>query len=187
MLTASFADRDLILFDQRGTRDSVPFLRCEEHDPVALAELTGQTTPADALTADAAAYAACAARFAGAGYDLAAFNTLESAADVRDVVTALGYADYDFHGTGYGTRIGQALLRDLPTGLRSVVLDSVEPAARNTLPLRAGTFHDALHVAGQCLLRGRGLLGRPPRPGADPVRHRESPDGRAGARAGGQR
>ena len=127
VLTTSFADRDLILFDQRGAGSSVPFLRCEEHDPVALAELTGQTTTGDALTADAAAYAACAARFAAAGYDLAAFDTPESAADVRDVVTALGYTDYDFHGTGYGTRIGQALLRDLPTGLRSVVLDSVEP------------------------------------------------------------
>ena len=145
-LTSSFPDRDLILFDQRGARNSVPFLRCEEHDPVALSALTGQIDSADALTADAAAYAACAARFAGAGYDLAAFNTLESAADVRDVATALGYTDYDFHGTGYGTRIGQTLVRDLPTGLRSVVLDSVEPTSLNTGPLRASTFQDAFQA-----------------------------------------
>ena len=139
LLTKAFADRDLILFDQRGAGHSVPVLHCDEHDPVALAELTGQTGPADGLSADVAAYQACAARFAAAGYDLTAFDTLESAADVRDVVTALGYTDYDFYGVSEGTRVGQALLRDVPTGLRSVVLDSVEPTAVNTKPQRALT------------------------------------------------
>jgi pimeloyl-ACP methyl ester carboxylesterase/glucose/arabinose dehydrogenase len=146
VLVEAFAGRDLILFDQRGAGHSHPFLHCDEHDPVALAELTGQTSPADALDADVAAYQACAQRFAGAGYDLSAFNTLESAADVRDVVTALGYEDFDFYGVSYGTRIGQALLRDAPTGLRSAVLDSVVPTTVNTQAQRALTVYGAFQA-----------------------------------------
>ena len=46
-LADAFAGRDLILFDQRGAGHSVPFLHCDERDPVALAELTGQTGQAD--------------------------------------------------------------------------------------------------------------------------------------------
>ena len=145
-LVEAFAGRDLILFDQRGAGHSVPFLHCDEHDPGRPRRLTGQTPAAGALDADIAAYAACAARFAAAGYDLSAFDTLESAADVRDVVTALGYADYDFYGVSYGTRIGQALLRDVPDGLRSVALDSVVPVTVNTQAQRATTVYGALQA-----------------------------------------
>ncbi len=142
---------DLILLDQRGSGASVPSLHCDEHDPVALAILAGQTSPADALAAESGAYAVCAARFAAAGTDLAAFGTLESAADVPDVVTALGYADFDFVGASEATRTGQALLRDAPVGLRSVVLDSAMPASVNTGALRATSAEAAIHaLSGAC-------------------------------------
>ncbi len=137
---------DLILLDQRGTGGSVPMLHCDEHDPVALGVLTGQTAPADALAAASQAYAACATRFAAAGTDLSAFGTQESAADVADVVTALGYTDFDFLGASEATRTGQALLRATPAGLRSVVLDSVMPASLNIGPLRAQTAEAAIQA-----------------------------------------
>ncbi len=153
LLTRAFPDRDLVLLDQRGSGHSVPLLHCDEHDPVALAELTGQTAPADALDADVAAYRACAAQFTAAGQDLAAFDSLESAADVPDVVHALGYTHYDFYGVSGGTRIGQALLRDEPTGLRSVILDSVEPTSVASQPRRAlaayATLQDLFRACGE--------------------------------------
>jgi glucose/arabinose dehydrogenase/pimeloyl-ACP methyl ester carboxylesterase len=148
---ADLAGLDLILFDRRGTGLSVPLLHCDEHDPVALATLTGQAATADALDADVQAYAACATRFAATGVDMAAFGTRESAADVRDVVTALGYTDYDFMGISGATRTGQALLRDVPDGLHSVVLDSVAPASVNISPLRAQTTYAAMQdLFGAC-------------------------------------
>ena len=111
-------NRDLVLWDQRGTYFSQPRLRCRE----------GNALPPDAdEKAQRDAFRRCGARLAREAGDLSAFNSLENARDVEDVRAALGYETYNFYGVSYGTELGQFLMRERPPGLRSVVLDAVVP------------------------------------------------------------
>ena len=111
-------NRDLVLWDQRGTYFSQPRLRCRE----------GNALPPDAdEKAQREAFRRCGERLAREAGDLSAFNSLENARDVDDVRAALGYESFNFYGVSYGTELGQFLLRERPKGLRSVVLDAVVP------------------------------------------------------------
>lgn len=111
-------NRDLVLWDQRGTYFSQPRLRCRE----------GNALPPDAdEKAQQEAFRRCGERLAREAGDLSAFNSLENARDVNDVRAALGYETFNFYGVSYGTELGQFLMRERPPGLRSVVLDAVVP------------------------------------------------------------
>ena len=111
-------NRDLVLWDQRGTYFSQPRLRCRE----------GIALPPDAdEKAQHEAFRRCGERLAREAGDLSAFNSLENARDVDDVRAALGYQSFNFYGVSYGTELGQFLMRERPPGLRSVVLDAVVP------------------------------------------------------------
>jgi pimeloyl-ACP methyl ester carboxylesterase len=111
--------RDLILLDQRGTGYSLPTLDCPE-----LAEEVafGDENPEEA----------CHSRLAAAGIDLAAYNTVENAADVEALRRALGIASWDLLGISYGTRLALIVMRDYPAGVRSAVLDSAFPPNADT-------------------------------------------------------
>ncbi len=111
-------NRDLVLWDQRGTYFSQPRLRCRE----------GNALPPDAdEKAQREAFRRCGERLAREAGDLSAFNSLENARDIDVVRAALGYESFNFYGVSYGTELGQFLLRERPQGLRSVVLDAVVP------------------------------------------------------------
>jgi pimeloyl-ACP methyl ester carboxylesterase len=99
------ARRDLVLFDQRGTGYAEPSLNCDEDEE-----------PGD-----------CHDRLVEEGVTLAAYSTPENAADVADLRDALGYEEWNLFGSSYGTRLGLVVLRDHPTGVRSLVLDGVYP------------------------------------------------------------
>jgi pimeloyl-ACP methyl ester carboxylesterase len=71
-----------------------------------------------------------------AGLNLNAFTTLESAADVHDLIRALGYRQVNLDGVSYGTRLALTLMRLFPADLRSVVLDSVLPPQVNAFTSR---------------------------------------------------
>ena len=120
-------DRDVIFVSQRGTLKANPFLSCPEIDE--FTERSAQLVMADPATsaASAAATSACRDRHAREGWDLAAYNTTENAADVADLRTALGVAEWNVYGVSYGTNLALQLLRDHPEGIRAMVLDGVVP------------------------------------------------------------
>jgi len=118
------ANRDLILFDQRGTGYSYPWLDCWElledmDDPVQ----------------------ACRDRLVNEeGVDLTAYNSSENASDINDLAVALGYDQVNLYGVSYGTRLALTTMRDHPDVLRSVIIDAVYPPhinSRETLALDA--------------------------------------------------
>jgi glucose/arabinose dehydrogenase len=148
----AFPGRDLVLMDHRGGRYSTPFLQCGEDDSARVAEALGQVAGTAALDAHVAAWVACATRFRDEGFDLAAFDAPEAAADVADVVAALGYADgFDLVTIGDGTRAGFAALRAGLPGLRSVTLDSpVVPQASATATLAADAWTVVQHLSTAC-------------------------------------
>ena len=111
-------DRDLVLWDQRGTYFSQPRLLCRELSAL----------PDDAGDAEQReAYRVCGERLQKEAGDLSAFNSLENARDVDAVRAALGYQAFNFYGVSYGSELGQFLMREAPAGLRAVVLDAVVP------------------------------------------------------------
>ncbi len=65
------------------------------------------------------------------GINLNAYTTLENAADVHDLIRALGYQQVNVEGVSYGTRLALTVMRLFQADLRSVVLDSVIPPQVN--------------------------------------------------------
>ncbi|MBL8148148.1 MAG: alpha/beta fold hydrolase, partial [Anaerolineae bacterium] len=124
-------DRDLIVFDQRGTGFSTPSLNCPE--------LEGDEESADGIEL-------CRDRLIEEGVNLDAYNSAASAADVADIQTALGYDQVNLAGVSYGTKLALTTMRDYPDGIRSVIIDSVYPPEINDLALTPVAFVDAFQM-----------------------------------------
>ncbi|MFN2241772.1 MAG: alpha/beta hydrolase [Anaerolineae bacterium] len=125
------ANRDLILFDQRGVGLSEPALDCPELVELGIElldnEIDGRvlTYPEmDDLYLETAL--SCGTDLQQIA-NLADYNSVENAADVEDLRRALGYDQVNLWGISYGTRLALEVMRDYPDGARSVVLDSVFP------------------------------------------------------------
>ena len=129
--SALLADRDIILFEQRGTRFAEPALMCPEIERAGRSgwgtRLNGDPDPREV----AASMTACARALKEAGVDLAAYNTKESAADVADLRRMLEIASWNLYGVSYSTKVMLTVLRDHPQGVRAVILDSVLPPEAN--------------------------------------------------------
>ena len=76
---------------------------------------------------------ACHDRLVGEGIDLSAFNTSENSADFADLRKALHIKEWNVYGLSYGTDVALSLMRDHPTGIRSVIIDGVVPPAAASL------------------------------------------------------
>lgn len=137
-------ERDIVLFDQRGTRLSSP-LRCAAYsldlafqggdETVAVAEDVANEAeleeeaplppfPAElgdpfeimqeARRTQAAAAAECAREIAATGVDLRQYNSIASGNDTVALVRALGYDRYNLYGISYGTRLALTIMREHP-------------------------------------------------------------------------
>lgn len=125
------ANREIVLFDQRGAGRSEPALDCPEMDELSLDlldwEVDGkQLTPEEAADLTVEGDIACA-RDLSTSVDLSDYNTANNAADVNDLRLALGYDQVNLWSISYGTNLALAVMRDYPQGVRSVILDSVLP------------------------------------------------------------
>lgn len=139
-------NHDLIMFDQRGTGYSTPSLKCPETLQEQFDALNKQLSGATSEQLQLQAIRACHDRLTRAGIDLNAFNVLENAADVHDLIVALGYKQANLYGVSYGTRLALTTMRLFPSVIHSVVLDSVYPPQknRNDLPNTAQRVFNVL-------------------------------------------
>ncbi len=128
-------DHDLIMFDQRGTGHSTPSLNCSELLRLQYDTLNIHLSATDSERMSIQALQTCHDRLIKAGVDLNAFNSLENAADVHDLILALGYKQANLYGVSYGTRLALTTMRLYPSVIRSVVLDSVYPPQENRTDL----------------------------------------------------
>jgi pimeloyl-ACP methyl ester carboxylesterase len=120
-------NRDLILFEQRGTGLAEPTLNCPEVDErgVELMQVMQDAERVRAIYAEA--LDKCRTRLTGAGIDLARYGTRDTAADLAELRVAMGIKQWNLAGISYGTRLALTAMRDHPEGIRSVILDSVYP------------------------------------------------------------
>lgn len=123
-------NHDVVMFDQRGTGYSTPSLKCPE-----LIALQSASTSGGVQSYEQAAHD-CYNRLTSQGIDLSGFNSLQNAADVADLIHALGYQQMALYGVSYGTRLALTVMRLYPRVIRAAVLDSVYPTThnRNDLP-----------------------------------------------------
>lgn len=125
-------NHDVVMFDQRGTGYSTPSLNCTES-----ASLRGSSQDSGITTYEQA-MRACYNRLTSQGIDLNGFNSLQNAADVADIIHALGYQQMTLYGVSYGTRLALTTMRLYPSVVRATVLDSVYPPNHNRAELAAG-------------------------------------------------
>lgn len=123
--------RDFIVFDQRGTGFSEPSLQCEELTKTFSQDIHGLIDISTRTLVYSNAFLSCGGLLQAQGVNLNAYTTLESAADLRDLLSLLGYQQANLYGASYGTRLAQVAMREYPEIVRSAILDSVVPVESN--------------------------------------------------------
>ena len=132
ILVAPFLDdRDYITYDQRGTGLSEPALVCDELEKANRQDVYGTIDSSSRELVYQNAFLSCAGLLQSKGIDLSAYNTVENAADLRDIVKLLGYEKVNLYGASYGTRLALVAMRNHPEVVRSAILDSVMPVESN--------------------------------------------------------
>ncbi|NJL34648.1 MAG: alpha/beta fold hydrolase, partial [Chloroflexaceae bacterium] len=96
-------DRDIILFDQRGTYYAEPFLRCDELFDLTIETLDQDLADDEAFEMSQAALGECRDRLTMEVGSLSAFDSIENATDVESLRVALGYNQINFYGVSYGS------------------------------------------------------------------------------------
>lgn len=119
--------RELILYDQRGTGLSTPRMDCPEIEALTLPflEIGLDRERQDSMLS--AATQECRARVEKEGHDPLSYATRDSAQDLHALHQALGNPKWNLYGLSYGTRVVLTYLRDYPGDARSIILDSVVP------------------------------------------------------------
>lgn len=135
-LAGALRQRDLVLFDQRGTGRSSA-LDCDLMDG-----FRSLPTPASA--------ARCR-DILSTSADLEYYTTAEAVADLAAVLDHLGYQRANLFAVSNGTRTALRFLAEHPERVRSVILLAPYPTTRNVLPEAGETLDDSLQdLAAAC-------------------------------------
>lgn len=126
---------DIIALDQRGTGASSPSLTCPTSYRIASHTVV---TQAAALKSYRAAARSCASFWKAKGIDLKAYNTEESADDVAELASTLGFRQIRLFGASYGSHLGLSILRRHPALVQRAVFGAIEgPDQTIKLPFAA--------------------------------------------------
>jgi pimeloyl-ACP methyl ester carboxylesterase len=119
--------RDYVLFNQRGTRYAEPFLDCPGDFELFWDTAHLDLSRTEREAADLDFLLACHQDLVDQGINLAAYNSTENAADIKDISAALGYDQVNLYGVSYGARLALNVMRDHPQIVRSAIIDSGYP------------------------------------------------------------
>ncbi|MEP6947352.1 MAG: alpha/beta hydrolase [Acidobacteriota bacterium] len=117
-------DRDVIIFEQRGTKYAQPALECPEVDDSNIASAKKHLDRRAARTNEVSSAKKCYDRLSAAGIDLSSYNSAENAADIEDVRRVLKLDKLNLYGVSYSSRLMLDVMRYFPKGIRSVVIES---------------------------------------------------------------
>ncbi len=130
-IAPALVDRDLIVFDQRGTGESDP-LSCSALDTLDAATL-------------AELFERCALQI---GPARGAYTTQESVEDIEAIRQATGYEKLVLYGTSYGSKVALEYAERYPQHVESLLLDSVVPPD-GPEPFAIPTFQAIAPVLGE--------------------------------------
>jgi len=140
------ADRDFIVFDQRGTGLSQPNLECNELKKLYLQDIHGLIPGSTRNLVYSNAFLSCSGLMSVSGVNLNAYTTVASAADIKDVLSVLGYQRVNLYGASYGTRLALVVMRDYPEIVQTAILDSVVPVDTNFFEKYPDSIESGLKV-----------------------------------------
>ena len=121
-------NRTLVFHDPRGVGLSKPVLDCPEVDTLVYDLVEEGASVEAGRDRFVQTLQVCKQEWEAAGLtDLSVFSTANAAADIVDLAGALGAKSWDVYGVSYGTRVALTIMRDYPSGVGRVVLDSVYP------------------------------------------------------------
>lgn len=124
-------DRNVIIFEQRGTKYAQPALECAEVDEANINNAKQHLNAKIARKKEVQAAKVCYERLKKQGINLSAYNSAESAADIEDLRRVLKLEKINLYGVSYSARLMLNVMRDFPNGIRSVVLESPLPPEVN--------------------------------------------------------
>lgn len=136
-------NRDFIAFEQRGTYYALPRLSCDEISE-AIKKAYRDNLPKDSMILDGVKR--CRENLVAQGIDLSGYNTVESAADIEDLRVALKIDSLNLFGVSYSGGLMLTVLRNYPSGIRSLILDSPLPEFINIDEEEILNFNEALHT-----------------------------------------
>jgi pimeloyl-ACP methyl ester carboxylesterase len=119
-------DRDIILFDQRGSGRSEQSL-CPDLGKALDAIATAGLSPEIEDERSTAAYVACRSALERSGIDLTAYTTAATVEDMEILRNALGVAKWNLLSISYGGLVAMQTMRRHPATIRSVILNSPYP------------------------------------------------------------
>lgn len=121
------ANRDFILYNQRGVKRNEPYLACpgEEEFQTKLNSFVHTKPEADQMEYDFLMN--CREQLQDSGVNLEFYDSVTHAKDLVDLIQTLGYQQANIYGTSYGTRLGLTLMRHYSELVRSAILDSILP------------------------------------------------------------
>lgn len=134
LFAAAVAQRDIVFIDQRGVGRSQPRLNCPEVSSFAFTGLDQRSDRAY-MQSYLATLRDCVDRLRRQGVNLAAYTSVQSAADVVAIGRALGYRQINLYGLSYGSRLALTVIRDAgKTGyIRSAAIGGVYGPEANAL------------------------------------------------------
>lgn len=134
------ANRDFIIFDQRGTGFVEPALACPG---TMRGRFQGGGTAEERAQRDNELLVACQDVIEQSGLRVANYQSAYNARDVELLRQALGYDTWNLLGVSYGSKLALVVMRDYPAGVRSVILDSVYPLQVDLYASRADNRPEA--------------------------------------------
>lgn len=114
---------DVVIFDQRGTGNSVPNLTCDGIEVIPLNETLSNDNVSRAFSGLATD---CETFWKGKGVDLAAYNTDESASDINDLRKAFRYEKITLIGGSYGSHLGLHTIKKFPKIIERAIFHGIE-------------------------------------------------------------
>ena len=131
-----------IVFDQRGTKISKPCLDCDEVN-ADIKKAYKENLAKDSLVLEAVKK--CRSKLAADGIDLSTYNTIESAADINDLRSALQLDSLNLLGVSYSGGLMLTVARNHPASAKSLILNSPLPGFANYEEDALFNINDALN------------------------------------------
>jgi pimeloyl-ACP methyl ester carboxylesterase len=125
-------DRDIVLLEQRGTRNTSVFLACQAVNASAWTAHERALSEEETEKLQVELFKQCIDDFKTQGVNLDSYNSVENAADVDAARRALGYQRIIYYGASYGSQLGQHVMRDFPASLEAVILDGANSLSRKS-------------------------------------------------------
>lgn len=137
------ADREIVLFDQRGVGFSEPTFCPELNAEWTRLQITG-LPPAERKESQREALSRCRATMVDQGVDLSQYNSQTNAADIEAVRQSLGYDKWNIAAVSYGTRAALTAIREYPEGIRAVVMDGPLPVSEPSWAYTSWSLSDVI-------------------------------------------